>query len=119
MILQIDRYNQYSYRGVVMNGKVTLITDANGRLGSQVTQTFLDAGRTIADTSRNIKQTDFAHPAFTTIVSDITTARNASELIEQVMALFRKLDVLVHTVGEFADGQSVIDTNDATIEQIL
>jgi len=102
-----------------MNGKVALITGANGGLGSQVTRAFLDAGRTVAGTSRNIKQTDFAHPAFTAIVSDITTARGAGELIEQVMALFGKLDVLVHTVGGFAGGQSVIDTNDATIEQML
>ena len=102
-----------------MNGQVALITGANGGLGSHVTRAFLDAGRTVAGTSRNIEQSDFAHPAFTAIVADIATARGAGQLVEQVMARFGKLDVLVHTVGGFAGGQSVADTDDSTMRQML
>jgi NAD(P)-dependent dehydrogenase (short-subunit alcohol dehydrogenase family) len=102
-----------------MNGQVALITGANGGLGSHVTRAFLDAGRTVAGTSRNIEPSDFAHPAFTAIVADIATARGASQLVEQVMARFGKLDILVHTVGGFAGGQSVVDTDDSTMRQML
>jgi NAD(P)-dependent dehydrogenase (short-subunit alcohol dehydrogenase family) len=102
-----------------MNGQVALITGANGGLGSHVTRAFLDAGRTVAGASRNIEQSDFAHPAFAAIVADIATARGAGQLVEQVMARFGKLDVLVHTVGGFAGGQSVADTDDSTMRQML
>src|SRR5215475_10176784 len=118
----IDRYNSCAvpwYRGDVMSGQVALITGANGGLGSHVTRAFLDAGRTVAGTSRNIEQSDFAHPAFTAMVADIATARGAGGLVEQVMARFGKLDVLVHTVGGFAGGQSVVATDDATMRQML
>jgi NAD(P)-dependent dehydrogenase (short-subunit alcohol dehydrogenase family) len=102
-----------------MNGQVALITGANGGLGSHVTRAFLDAGQTVAGTSRNIEPSDFAHPAFTAIVADIATARGAGQLVEQVMARLGKLDVLVHTVGGFAGGQSVVDTDDSTMRQML
>jgi NAD(P)-dependent dehydrogenase (short-subunit alcohol dehydrogenase family) len=102
-----------------MNGQVALITGANGGLGSHVTRAFLDAGRTVAGASRNIEQSDFAHLAFAAIVADIATARGAGQLVEQVMARFGKLDVLVHTVGGFAGGQSVADTDDSTMRQML
>lgn len=102
-----------------MSGQVALITGANGGLGSHVTRAFLESGRTVAGTSRNIEQSDFAHPAFTAIGADILTARGAGQLVEQVMARFGKLDVLVHTVGGFAGGQSVADTDDSTMRQML
>ena len=102
-----------------MNAKVALITGANGGLGSQVTLALLDAGRTVVGTSRNIKQSDFTHPAFTAIAADIATARGAGELVEQVRDRFGRLDVLVHTVGGFAGGQPVADTDDSTMRQML
>ena len=36
-----------------------------------------------------------------------------------VIAKWEKIDVLVHLVGAFAGGQSVADTDDATLEQML
>lgn len=102
-----------------MNGKVALITGANGGLGSHVTRAFLDAGRTVVGTSRNIKQFDFTDPAFTAITADIGTPGGAGAVIQQVMARFGRLDVLVHTVGGFAGGQSVVDTEEATMRQML
>ena len=87
--------------------------------GVTFTRAFLDAGRTVAGTSRNITQSHFAHPAFTAIVANIATPGGAGELIEQLMARFGKLDVLVHTVVGFAGGQSVVDTADRTIQHML
>lgn len=40
-------------------------------------------------------------------------------LLDQLVARFQKLDVLVHTVGGFAGGQSVADTEDATYRRML
>jgi NAD(P)-dependent dehydrogenase (short-subunit alcohol dehydrogenase family) len=102
-----------------MNGDVVVITGANGGLGSSVTRAFLDAGATVAGSSRKIARGEFQHPAFTAIAADIGTQSGARELINQVIALFGKIDVLVHAVGGFAGGPSVAETDDATMQQML
>jgi NAD(P)-dependent dehydrogenase (short-subunit alcohol dehydrogenase family) len=102
-----------------MNGDVVLITGANGGLGSYVTRAFLEAGATVVGTSRKIEQGKFKHAGFTAIAADIETQKGARELIEQVVARFGKLKVLVHTVGGFAGGQTVADTDDATMQQMM
>lgn len=102
-----------------MNGKVVLVTGANGGLGTHVTQAFLDAGATVIGTSRAIRQADFNHPGFTAIPAEISAGNDANALLDQVLARFGKLDVLVHTVGGFAGGQSIVDTDDATFQQML
>jgi NAD(P)-dependent dehydrogenase (short-subunit alcohol dehydrogenase family) len=102
-----------------MKDKVVLVTGANGGLGTYVTQAFLEAGATVVGTSRRIQQSDFNHPGFTAMPAELSTRDSARALAEQLLARFRKLDVLVHTVGGFAGGQSIADTDDATYQQML
>jgi NAD(P)-dependent dehydrogenase (short-subunit alcohol dehydrogenase family) len=97
-----------------MKGKVILVTGANGGLGTYVTQVFLDAGATVIGTSRKIQQSDFKNPNFTALPAEISTREGAKVLVDQVVARCGKLDVLAHTVGGFAGGQSIADTDDAT-----
>jgi NAD(P)-dependent dehydrogenase (short-subunit alcohol dehydrogenase family) len=102
-----------------MSGKVVLVTGANGGLGTSVTQAFLDAGATVIGTSRKIQQSDFASPNFTAIPGEISTADGAKVLIEKIVAQFGKIDVLAHTVGGFAGGKSLADTDDATFQRMF
>ena len=102
-----------------MKGKVVLVTGANGGLGTYVTQTFLDAGATVVGTSRKIQQSDFNNPSFTALPAEISTREGAQTLVDQVVARFGKLDVLAHTVGGFAGGQSITDTDDATFQRMF
>jgi NAD(P)-dependent dehydrogenase (short-subunit alcohol dehydrogenase family) len=102
-----------------MKGKVVLVTGANGGLGTNVTQTFLDSGATVIGTSRAIRPDDFKHPNFTAIAADIATGDDARKLLDQVLTRFGKLDVLVHTVGGFAGGQSIVDTDEATFQKMM
>jgi NAD(P)-dependent dehydrogenase (short-subunit alcohol dehydrogenase family) len=102
-----------------MNGHVVVVTGANGGLGSYVTRVFLDAGANVVGTSRNIQQSDFAHPGFAAIPADISTQAGARELVEQVMARFGKVRVLVHTVGGFAGGPPVVETDDAIMQKMM
>ncbi|MGA9814099.1 MAG: SDR family NAD(P)-dependent oxidoreductase [Terriglobales bacterium] len=102
-----------------MKGKVVLVTGANGGLGTYVTQAFLDAGATVIGTSRKIQQSDFNHPTFTAVAAEISTREEASTLVDQLVARFGKLDVLAHTVGGFAGGQAITDTDDATFQRML
>ncbi len=100
--------------GDSMKGKVVLVTGANGGLGSYVTQAFLDAGAIVIGTSREIQQSDFNNPNFTALPVEISTREGAKTLVDEVVARFKKLDVLAHTVCGFADGQSIADTDGAT-----
>src|SRR5271166_4836462 len=102
-----------------MQGKVVLVTGANGGLGTYVTHAFLDAGATVIGTSRKIQQSDFGSPSFTALPTEISTREGARVLIDQVVARFGRLDVLVHTVGGFAGGQSIAETDDATFQRML
>ena len=102
-----------------MKGKVVLVTGANGALGTYVTQAFLDAGATVAGTSRKILQSDFSGANFAAIPGELSTLEDAKAVVAQVLARFGRLDVLAHTVGGFAGGQSVADTDDATFQKML
>src|SRR6266851_3916092 len=102
-----------------MKGRVVLVTGATGGLGTYVTQAFLDAGATVIGTSRKIQQSDFNNPAFTALSAEISTREGAKALVDQIVARFGKLDVLAHTVGGFAGGQSIADTDDATFQRML
>src|SRR6201982_3673386 len=102
-----------------MKGKVVLVTGANGGLGTYVTQAFLGGGATVVGTSRKIQQSDFNNPNFTALPAEISTREGAQTLVDQVVTRFGKLDVLAHTVGGFAGGQSIADTDDATFQRMF
>ena len=102
-----------------MKDRVVLVTGANGGLGNYVTQAFLDAGETVVGTSRKIQQSDFSGPNFTAMPAEISTREGAKVLVDQVVARFGKLDVLAHTIGGFAGGQSIAETDDATFQRMF
>jgi len=102
-----------------MQGKVVLVTGASGGLGTYVTQAFLDAGATVFGTSRKIQQSDFSSSSFTALPAEISTREGTESLVDHLVARFGRLDVLAHTVGGFAGGQSIADTDDDTFQRML
>ncbi len=102
-----------------MQGKIALVTGADGGLGTYVTQALLDAGATVVGVSRKIQQSDFNSAAFTALPADITSAAGAQSMVESVMARFGRLDIVAHTVGGFSGGQSVAETDDATFRRMF
>lgn len=102
-----------------MTEKVVLVTGANGGLGSYVTQAFLNAGANVVGTSRKIGQSEFSGSRFTAIAAELSSGESAVTLIGDVAGRFGRLDVLVHTVGGFAGGQTVDDTDDATFQHMV
>lgn len=99
-----------------MKGKVVLVTGANGGLGAHVTQAFLDAEATVVGASLKIQQSDFNSPAFTALPAEISTASGAKSMVDRVVARYGRIDVVAHTVGGFAGGQSIAETDDATFQ---
>ena len=102
-----------------MKDKIALVTGANGGLGTSVTQALLDAGAKVVGLSRKIEQSDFASPSFTALPGEISTASGAKAAMDAVVSRFGRLDILAHTVGGFAGGQSIADTDDATFQQMF
>ena len=102
-----------------MKDKIALVTGANGGLGTYVTQALLDAGANVIGLSRKIQQTEFNHPAFTALSAEISTAAGAKSAVDSVLDRFGRIDVVVHTVGGFAGGLSIAETDDATFQRML
>ena len=102
-----------------MKGKIVVVTGAHGGLGTHVTKAFLDAGATVVGVSRRIQQSDFASSAFSALPAEISNPAGAKSMLDSVVARFGRLDVLAHTVGGFAGGQSIAETDDATFQRML
>jgi NAD(P)-dependent dehydrogenase (short-subunit alcohol dehydrogenase family) len=51
--------------------------------------------------------------------AEISSRASAQVVVNQVIARCGKLDVLAHTVGGFAGGTNIADTDDATFQQML
>jgi NAD(P)-dependent dehydrogenase (short-subunit alcohol dehydrogenase family) len=105
--------------GENMEGRVVLVTGANGGLGTSVTQAFLEVGATVVGTSRKIQGSEFRSANFIAIAAELSKRESAKSLVDQIVGRLGKLDVLVHTVGEFAGGQSVAETDDETFQRMM
>jgi len=102
-----------------MNGKISLVTGANGGLGTHVTKALLDAGSMVVGLSPKIQQSDFNHPNFTALPATLDSLAAAKKAADSVMARFGRIDVLAHTVGGFSGGQPVAETDDATFQNMF
>jgi NAD(P)-dependent dehydrogenase (short-subunit alcohol dehydrogenase family) len=102
-----------------MKGKVALVTGADGGLGTFVTQALLDAGATVVGLSRKIKQSAFSSPNFTALPGEISTATGAKAAVDSLVSRFGKLDIVAHTVGGFAGGQTIAETDDGTFQRMF
>jgi NAD(P)-dependent dehydrogenase (short-subunit alcohol dehydrogenase family) len=102
-----------------LEGKVALITGAKGGLGSFITQAFLAAGANVVGVSRSIQASDFPHPGFAAVPAELSSGEAARKVADDIVAQLGRIDTLVHVVGGFAGGQSVADTDDATLDKML
>jgi NAD(P)-dependent dehydrogenase (short-subunit alcohol dehydrogenase family) len=104
---------------MLLSDKVVLITGANGGLGTAVTNAFLQAGARVAGASKKIQNSEFPGPNFIAYSGEIGSTDAARAVVTAVIAKWEKIDALVHLVGGFAGGQSVADSDDATLEQMI
>ncbi len=102
-----------------LEGKVGLITGASGGLGRFITEAFLAAGAAVVGVSRSIRAGDFQHPGFTALPAELSSGAAARQIASDVATRFGCVDFLVHSMGGFAGGQSVADTDDATLDRML
>src|SRR4051812_3627867 len=99
--------------------KIILITGAKGGLGNFVTKAFLEAGARVTGAARTIAETDFPHENFKAVSTDLSTAGNATRLVDDVVRAEGRLDGLVHLIGAFAGGKPVSETDPAVLDQMV
>ena len=99
--------------------QIVLITGAKGGLGSAVTRACLDAGASVAGTSRSIADSDFAHPLFAAFPADLSDPTAVLRLADAVVAKFGRIDALIHVAGGFAGGKPLHETDDATWDSMM
>lgn len=102
-----------------MKGKIVLVTGANGGLGRDVMQALLDAGANVVGTSRRIDAAEFKSNSFTALPGELSSPAGAQAVVDFVVSKFGRLDVLAHTVGGFAGGPSIAETDDATFQRMM
>ncbi len=102
-----------------MTAKVALVTGATGGLGRHVSKTLLDAGFMVAGMAPRIHQQDFDHPHFMAIAGSLNSLGEAKQGAQTAIAKFGRIDLLVHTVGGFAGGKTVEETDDGTWQRMF
>ncbi len=104
---------------LLLQNKVVMITGANGGLGGTVTRAFLDAGAKVFGVSRAIQDSEFGHPEFHAIATEIKSSDQARALVANVIGQAGRIDALIHLVGGFAGGKTVEDTDGETLDRML
>src|SRR5437773_340096 len=102
----------------LLEGMVTIITGAVGNLGTATARVFQQAG---AKTVLVDRAQDRVREAFKDIADskshllaggiDLTDPASLSKLVEQTLARFGRVDVLVNTVGGYRGGKPVQETD--------
>ncbi|MBM3788539.1 MAG: SDR family oxidoreductase, partial [Acidobacteria bacterium] len=103
----------------MLDGNVVMITGASGGLGATVTKAFLDAGARVAGVDRGAHSKTADHPNLSHFAVALDSVEAVDSLVASVLALYGRLDAVVHLVGGFAGGQRVDETGDETWEKML
>ena len=106
-----------------LENKVAVITGAVGNLGAATARTFQAAGAktVLVDRSADRLREAFAGLAnskehFLASGIDLTNADSLAQLVEQTLARFGRIDVLVNTVGGWRGGKPVHEADPADWE---
>ena len=91
-----------------------LITGANGGLGTAVSKAFQETGAKVIGVARSWPE---AAP-FVTIATDLTTAEGCDAMVAEALT-HGPIEALVHLLGGFGGGQSVVETTDKTWDGMM
>lgn len=108
-----------------LQGKVAVVTGASQGIGQGIAEVFAEAGAHVVVVARNAEK---GRKVVADIVAsggraqwlqtDLSTAENAKQLVQKVLAEHGALDVLVHNAGVFPMA-TIDDLTDAQLEETL
>lgn len=106
--------------------KVVLVAGGTGGLGHAVSLAFLREGAKVVVTYRNEKELESLKSAagaqaaaMEGVKTDVTSEADGASLIEGIVSKYSRLDVLVNTVGAYAGGLKLWDTDARTFDRML
>jgi NAD(P)-dependent dehydrogenase (short-subunit alcohol dehydrogenase family) len=101
-----------------LQGKIAVVTGADGGLGTHVTLALLDSGATVVGISRKVQQSSSDTSSFV-LSADLSSAETAKSAVDGIAERFGRIDVLAHLVGGFAGGKTIAETDVATFQRML
>jgi NAD(P)-dependent dehydrogenase (short-subunit alcohol dehydrogenase family) len=106
-----------------MDTKVAIVTGASSGIGLDITNTLLARGYAVVATSRNISRRGTLTPSakLAIVDGDVGHAETATRVVDQALARFDRVDLLVNNAGIFmakpftehttADYEALVSTN--------
>ncbi len=108
------------------SGKLALVAGGTGGLGRAVSLAFLKEGAKVVVTHRDQKEWDELKAISAASISslaghrvDVTESAGVGELVQKVVAEYGHLDVMVNTVGAYAGGMKLWETDPKVFDQML
>jgi NAD(P)-dependent dehydrogenase (short-subunit alcohol dehydrogenase family) len=108
------------------SGKLALVAGGTGGLGRAVSLAFLEEGAKVVVTYRDQKEWDDLKAISAASISslaghrvDVTDSAGVGELVQKVVAEYGHLDVMVNTVGAYAGGMKLWETDPKVFDQML
>jgi NAD(P)-dependent dehydrogenase (short-subunit alcohol dehydrogenase family) len=109
------------------NGKIVLVTGGTGGLGREVSMAFLEAGAAVRVSYRVAEEYASLVAAAEKIGAtkpigadvDVTDAHAVEKFIAGIVADHGRLDILVNTVGGYAGGTNLWDSDVRTYDKML
>jgi NAD(P)-dependent dehydrogenase (short-subunit alcohol dehydrogenase family) len=105
--------------GKDLQGKIALVTGADGGLGTQVTRALLNSGATVIGVSRSVQPSNADTPSLVVLAADLSSAEKAKSTVDEIAARFGRLDILAHLVGGFVGGKTIAETDDAAFQRMF
>ena len=109
-----------------MNGRVVVITGATGNLGPTVARRCAEAGASVVLLGTNEErlrslQEDLGFGSERVVwrVADLTSEDGAANVAADVAGLFGRVDVVLHLIGGYDGGTTVVDTPVDAVEAML
>jgi NAD(P)-dependent dehydrogenase (short-subunit alcohol dehydrogenase family) len=103
----------------LLDGKVAIVTGANGSLGRVVTKILLENGAKVITPYRALeRQQELANfvgasrSALTGIQADVTNAQSVQDLLKKTLGMFGRVDILLNIVGAYVGGKDVAETKE-------
>jgi len=107
------------------SGKIVLVTGGTGGLGKSVTLAFLHAGASVVATYIRKDEADVLrdavgpHAHLELLPLDATDEAACRALVDGITARHGHLDILVNSIGGYAGGESVWETDPKTYQLML
>lgn len=101
-----------------LSHQTVVVTGATGGLGTSVADLFLSAGAIVVGVTSKMRETPLK-PNYVQVAADLTSTKSVDNMLAAALEPTGKIDALVHTVGGFAGGTPVHETDEATWDRMM